>query len=108
MGIVGVFYPHDVDILDFTKTIVQFIKLERIDIGGTKGKLLSAGIANIYEEFKEAVNTFQAVPYDIMSTANPADKKSFDEDFFVFRCSIRSWIDVWPPFWHLVSTISTL
>jgi dynein heavy chain len=76
------------DILDFTKTIVQFFKLERIDIGGTKGKLLTATIANIYEEFKMAVTRFQEVDYDIMDITGDA-KKNFDDDFFKFRCSIK-------------------
>lgn len=77
------------DILDFTKTIVQFFKLERIDIGGTKGRLLTAAIGNIYEEFKAAVATFQAVEYDIMDISSPGSLKSFDEDFFAFRCRIK-------------------
>jgi len=75
------------DILDFTKTIVQFFRLERIDIGGTKGKLLTAAIGSIYEEFKAAVATFQSVEYDIMDIAS--SRKSFDDDFFLFRCSIK-------------------
>jgi dynein heavy chain len=74
------------DILDFTKTIVQFFKLERIDVGGTKGKLLTATIQNIYEEFKLAVSRFQAVEYDIMDITGEA-KRAFDDDFFsVPRC----------------------
>jgi dynein heavy chain len=76
------------DILDFTKTIVQFFKLERIDIGGTKGKLLTATIQNIYEEFKLAVSRFQAVEYDIMDITGDA-KRAFDDDFFQFRVSIK-------------------
>ncbi|CAD7939071.1 unnamed protein product [Amoebophrya sp. A25] len=73
------------DILDFTKTVVQFIKLERIDIGGTKGRLLTAAIVNIYEEFNKAVATFQAVDYDVMDI----QESRFDDDFFTFRMSIK-------------------
>ncbi|CAD7941439.1 unnamed protein product [Amoebophrya sp. A120] len=73
------------DILDFTKTIVQFIKLERIDIGGTKGKLLTQAIVNIYDEFQRAVAKFQSVDYDIMDIG----EMRFDDDFFAFRMAIR-------------------
>lgn len=47
------------DTLDFTKTIVQFMKLERIDIGGTKGRLLTSAVVQIFEEFKVAVGMFR-------------------------------------------------
>merc|ERR1719183_1714073 len=55
------------DALDFTRTVTQFLKLERIDIGGTKGKLLSQCVQTILDEFNAAVDTFKAVDYDIMN-----------------------------------------
>merc|ERR1740123_1539544 len=54
------------DALDFTRTVMQFMRLERIDIGGTKGKILSGCVVTILEEFNVAVDTFKNVPYDIM------------------------------------------
>jgi dynein heavy chain len=73
------------DILDFTRTIVQFFKLERVEIGGTKGKQLSAQVVAVFDEFKEAVELFQQVSYDIMHV----EEKQFDEDFFRFRNSVK-------------------
>jgi len=73
------------DILHLTSTIVQFNTLDRIDIGGTKGKSLSESVKQISEEFKEAVEEFQNVPYDIMDIS----KKEFDHDFNKFRSKIK-------------------
>ncbi|KAF4665135.1 hypothetical protein FOL47_004778 [Perkinsus chesapeaki] len=74
------------DILDFTKTIVQFFKLERVEIGGTKGKQLTAAIQQIFEEFKQAVETFQGVSYDIIDVG----ARSFDDDFYKFRSAVKN------------------
>ena len=73
------------DILDLTQTIVQFSKLAKIEVGGTKGKTLTASIKQIYEDFLHAVAKFKAVPYDIMDVG----AKEFDDDFYEFRCSIK-------------------
>ena len=73
------------DILDLTQTIVQFTKLAKIEVGGTKGKTLTASIKQIYEDFLMAVAKFKAVPYDIMDVS----AKAFDDDFYDFRGSIK-------------------
>jgi len=73
------------DILDLTQTIVQFSKLAKIEIGGTKGKILTASIKQIYEDFLISVSKFKTVPYDIMDVG----AKSFDDDFYDFRNSIK-------------------
>ena len=36
------------DLLDLTKTVVQFTRLEKIEIGGNKGRSLSASVVQIY------------------------------------------------------------
>ena len=51
------------DILDLTNTIVQFNKLAKIELGGTKGKTLTETVAQISSEFKTAVDVFQSVKY---------------------------------------------
>jgi dynein heavy chain len=48
------------DILDLTQTIVQFSKLAKIEVGGTKGKTLTTSIKQIYEDFHSAVSKFKA------------------------------------------------
>jgi dynein heavy chain, axonemal len=73
------------DILDLTQTIVQFSKLAKIEVGGTKGKTLTASIKQIYEDFQTAVTKFKSVPYDIMDVG----AKEFDDDFYEFRCTIK-------------------
>ena len=73
------------DILDLTQTIVQFSKLAKIEVGGTKGKTLTASIKQIYEDFQSAVTKFKSVPYDIMDVGF----KEFDDDFYEFRCTIK-------------------
>ena len=58
------------DILDFVKTVLQFNKLQRVDIGGklsitqrllalkmcegTKGEVLSSSVRKVHEEFDKA------------------------------------------------------
>lgn len=40
------------DILDLTQTIVQFSKLAKVEVGGTKGKTLTASVAQIHHDFQ--------------------------------------------------------
>ena len=42
------------DILDLMQTILQFNKLDRVEVGGTKGKLLSSNVQQIFSEFNQA------------------------------------------------------
>jgi dynein heavy chain len=46
------------DIMHLTSTIIQFNKLQKIEIGGTKGKNLTLSILQIFEEFNQAVENF--------------------------------------------------
>ena len=73
------------DIQHFTSTIVQFSKLNKIQIGGTKGKTLTSSVMQIFDEFEQAVKDFQLVEYDIMDVG----AKEFDDDFYEFRCKIK-------------------
>lgn len=74
------------DALDFTRTVIQYTKLERVEIGGTKGRTLSACVVAVYEEFNSAVDVFKSVNYDIMDV----DEHEFDEDFLTFRQTVRN------------------
>jgi dynein heavy chain len=73
------------DLLDLFKTFVQFMKLERIEIGGNKGRTLSASVVQIFADFKAVAEKFIQVPYDVLDV----EVKKFDDDFYVFRCSIK-------------------
>jgi dynein heavy chain len=73
------------DAIDFTRTVMQYGKLERVEIGGTKGKFLSDCIVAIFEQFNLAVDDFKAVPYDIMDVS----KHDFDTDIYNFRAKVK-------------------
>lgn len=73
------------DILDLTQTIVQFSTLSATEIGGTKGKTLTTSVMQISSDFKDAVQTFKVVSYDMMDVG----AKQFDDDFYEFRCKIK-------------------
>ena len=73
------------DIMHLTSTIIQFNKLQKIEIGNTKGKTLTATVLQIYAEFHKAVEEFMTVQYDIMDI----EKRQFDDDFYKFRQRIK-------------------
>lgn len=73
------------DIMHFTETIVQFNRLNKIDIGSTKGSELTTTIGVIFKEFTETVDNFKEVKYDIMNIAC----REFDDDFYGFRQRIK-------------------
>lgn len=73
------------DIMHLTSTIIQFNKLQKIEIGNTKGKTLTATVLSIFEQFSEAVAAFTSVQYDIMDI----EKRQFDDDFYKFRQRIK-------------------
>jgi dynein heavy chain len=73
------------DVMHLTNTMVQFKKLEKIEIGNTKGKTLSNTVVQIYNEFNIAVEQFMKVTYDIMDI----EQRAFDDDFYKFRQSIK-------------------
>ena len=73
------------DVLDLMQTIVQFNKLEKIEVGGTKGKALTANVGEIFVEFVKAVTVFKTADYNIMDV----ESKRFDDDYYVFRCQVN-------------------
>eukprot|EP00891_Asterochloris_glomerata_P002883 jgi/Astpho2/2883/Aster-01037 len=73
------------DLLDLSQTTLQFNKLERVEIGGTKGKTLTTSIKQIFGDFQAAAEKFKNLGYDAMNV----DAKQFDIDFFAFRSVIN-------------------
>ena len=43
---------------------VEFLKLEKVEYAGIKGKMLSSQTVAIFEEFNEMYKTFQEITYD--------------------------------------------
>ena len=50
---------------------VEFLKLEKVEYAGIKGRKLSAETVAIYEEFNEMYKTFQDVTYDPLDPQDP-------------------------------------
>ena len=73
------------DILDLSQTVLQFNKLEKVEVGGTKGKTLTTSVRQIYADFQQSVSKFHSIEYNLLSV----ESKEFDDDFYEFRCSIK-------------------
>lgn len=73
------------DILEFSQTFCQFNKLQKIEIGGTKGKTLTNSAQQVHFDFLDAVAMVRGVNYDIMNL----DARAFDDDFYEFRTKIK-------------------
>ena len=70
--------------MDFAQTVVQFTKLGRIEVGGTKGKALTASVEAIFADFNGAVEKFRGVGYEILDI----NESQFESDFKAFRKTI--------------------
>lgn len=58
------------------ETVMEFMKLEKIEFGGIKGKMLSSQVVQIFEEFNELYKVFTERSYDSL---DPLDEVfSFD------------------------------
>ncbi|XP_049878702.1 dynein beta chain, ciliary [Pectinophora gossypiella] len=68
----------------FFKTVLEFQKLEKIEIGGMKGRVLSGQIREISTEFETYFHSFASKSYDVL---DPDDQK-FNGDFKVFQDNI--------------------
>lgn len=68
----------------FFKTVLEFQKLEKIEIGGMKGKVLSGQIREISVEFEGYFHSFASKSYDVL---DPDDDK-FNEDFKEFQDNV--------------------
>ncbi|XP_060520898.1 dynein beta chain, ciliary-like [Cylas formicarius] len=72
-----------VERLDLVKQILQthldFNKLEKVEIGGIKGRYLSSKCADILEEFNKAYNLFANIQYDVLDTADDSLAKDYEK-----------------------------
>ena len=73
-------------ISEFFNTAQQFQKLEKVEIGGIRGKLFTSHVKKIFEEFKELYGVFGNRTYDAL---NPNDKL-FLKDYEKFNGKIFS------------------
>ncbi|XP_075760265.1 dynein axonemal heavy chain 17 isoform X2 [Pelodiscus sinensis] len=66
-------------------TAIEFLKLEKIELGGVRGSILGSLVFQIYEEVSELIKVFADCKYDPL---DPADEE-FDEDFAEFQTKIQ-------------------
>jgi len=79
------FLERCMDLLDLFKTVTQFEKLERVEIGGNKGAHLTMCVAQIYQDFEQLFTGFKEVGYDVLDI----DITRFEPDYFAFRNRIQ-------------------
>ncbi|KAI3434556.1 hypothetical protein D9Q98_002629 [Chlorella vulgaris] len=66
---------------DKLRLVLKFGRLERVDIGGPAGKLLTDNARLIYSDFKRAADHFSKLDYDILDVYAP----QFAQDFSYFH-----------------------
>lgn len=72
------------------KTAIDLLRLEKVEIGGVKGKALSARVLKIFEEFKDEFEKFSNKKYDPL---DPKGEVNIKFIFFNFRLAFLSFID---------------
>nr|KAF6455669.1 dynein axonemal heavy chain 17 [Rousettus aegyptiacus] len=70
---------------DLYKTAIEFLKLEKIEVGGARGNTLGSLVTRIYEEVFELVKVFADCKYDPLDPGDP----SFDDDYADFETKIQ-------------------
>lgn len=65
----------------FFNTVIEFLKLEKVEIGGLKGRALSARITGVSVEFNQCFSVFASKTYDVLDPDDP----TFKEDFVKFQ-----------------------
>lgn len=71
-------------IYEFCNTSNQFLKLEKVEIGGIRGKLLTESVRKVFNQFKDLYATFGLKTYDC---CNPEDN-GFPNDFKKFNSQV--------------------
>ncbi|KAL1493068.1 hypothetical protein ABEB36_011203 [Hypothenemus hampei] len=68
----------------FFNTVLELSKLEKVEIGGIKGRTLSSRISEVFQEFLQCYTTFHGKSYDILDP----DVLTFKVDFSEFQRKI--------------------
>nr|XP_060503678.1 dynein axonemal heavy chain 17 [Panthera onca] len=79
------FFRRIQTIEDLYKTAIEFLKLEKIELGGVRGNILGSMVTQIYDEVFELVKGFAECKYDPL---DPGDS-SFDDDYASFETKIQ-------------------
>ncbi|KAG7491786.1 hypothetical protein MATL_G00007500 [Megalops atlanticus] len=70
---------------DLLLTALDMMKLEKVEFGGIRGKMLSQQVQCMYEEFLEAYKVFTEKSYDCLDTSN----EEFKADVCEFKCKVE-------------------
>lgn len=83
---------------EYFQTVLEFLKLEKVEFGGTKGRELSEMVVNIFHEFQGVVNKLSHSTYDPLDVHCEVStmQKWYDE---------LSWCD-WYGLYHVRSLLS--
>lgn len=65
----------------FFSTVIEFLKLEKVEIGGLKGRQLSGRITVIFTEFNQFFAAFSSKTYDVLDP----DEDTFNSDLVDFK-----------------------
>lgn len=68
----------------FFRTVIEFLKLEKVEIGGLRGRQLSSRITAVYLEFNQYFTAFATKSYDVLDP----DDNTFNLDFANFQKQI--------------------
>ncbi|XP_048222854.1 dynein axonemal heavy chain 17 [Perognathus longimembris pacificus] len=79
------FFHRVQTIEELYKTAIEFLKLEKIELGGVRGNILGNLVTQIYDEVFELVKVFAECKYDPL---DPGDS-SFDDDYADFETKIQ-------------------
>ncbi|KAG7239799.1 hypothetical protein INR49_028387 [Caranx melampygus] len=71
--------------LDVLLTAVDLLKLEKLEIGGVRGRALSQQVQLLHQEFVDMYKVFTDKPYDCLDLSN----REFDEDVREFRLKVN-------------------
>uniref|UniRef100_A0A8D0H5U7 Dynein axonemal heavy chain 17 n=1 Tax=Sphenodon punctatus TaxID=8508 RepID=A0A8D0H5U7_SPHPU len=70
---------------DLYVTSIEFLKLEKIELGGVRGNILGTLVIQIYDEVQELIKVFAECKYDPL---DPAEQE-FDDDFAEFHIRVE-------------------
>ena len=79
------FLDRTADIEELVQTIIQFTQLAKVQVGGTKGGMLTQAVQSIAADFGKAWRRFEGVDYDVLDMSATRQKRTL-----FFNLSIRN------------------
>ncbi|XP_063306953.1 dynein axonemal heavy chain 11 [Pelobates fuscus] len=69
---------------DIFVTMLEFQRLEKLEFGGNKGKILNEHVAHLYEEFMDSCKVFKESTFDPTDCSN----KDFENEYLEFKAKV--------------------